>query len=258
MAGNRTQSRSSSRATLYLDQLFEDPAAYQSASARFLNTGPYGQDQITRVPEPASLLLFGAALLALASVGRRVGLTPGSLTGVIHGLKIWLGRPCEPGLARRLQPSHSARAMDLIGRVSNRVELVDLGKCVDNGLVLDRRRFSRLFSDSGSLQPVAKLVQRPEPAALSVLGVCLLSLAARVRVGNALAGLPAVNNDQQPSRARGSLRSSLIPANRQSDCRSPRVQRRASQPADRDVPMCRLPGWYVQDVTVLAEMYAPR
>ena len=59
---------------------------------------------------------------------------------------------------------HTRLAMDLIGRVSNRVELLDLGKCVDNGLVLDRRGFARLFSDSGSLQLVAQLYSVPEPA----------------------------------------------------------------------------------------------
>lgn len=83
--------------------------------------------------------------------------------------------------------------------------------------------FSIVAGSLGSSQtPVVSSLWRslysvPEPAALSVLGVCLLSLAARVRRGNALAGLPAVNNDQQQSRARGWFRSSLIPANRQSD-----------------------------------------
>jgi hypothetical protein len=59
-------------ATGYLGQLFNPDGSYHTSTAIWLNSPiPGGQDQITNVPEPASMVLLGAGLASLMAYRRR-------------------------------------------------------------------------------------------------------------------------------------------------------------------------------------------
>lgn len=61
------------QAQTYLDALYTGPGGYNTSTATWLDAATgFGQDQIiNNLPEPASLLLFGSGLAALAARSRR-------------------------------------------------------------------------------------------------------------------------------------------------------------------------------------------
>ena len=60
-------------ANQYLSSLFAPSSGYQNAATTWLDVTPgtSGQDQIARVPEPATLVLLGIGLFAAAMTVRR-------------------------------------------------------------------------------------------------------------------------------------------------------------------------------------------